>query len=120
MSNTSQHTLRIVTPAELSLLGRASAILERVADRCDAAAWDRDATPRGLAPRPQDLGRLAEIATHGSSSLFEVVNVAKNYCYFELALVHFEAGETSWRDANPRGAESGAQYPDVHGHSVRA
>lgn len=98
MTDTPNLTLAgLVTDDELLLIGRASAMLEALSDRCVTAAWNTG-TRWSDKPRAQDIGRLAGIAAFVSDALFDVANVAHNYVGIEHAVEAFNTGARAHRD----------------------
>lgn len=110
----------IVTPLEAQALGQAAAILERIADRCEALPYHRQTGPLAPAPRAQDCGRLGGIATFAGDALFDVANVASNYGGQVGVIAAFKRGEREWRENNPRDQEPPAPATPLFGHSVKA
>lgn len=115
MTDTSNVPLAaLVTDDELLLIGRASALLEALSDRCTTAAWNAGSTWRH-APRAQDIGRLAGVANVAADALFTVANIAHNYVGVPDAVDTFNKGVAAYR------AEPNGDRTDTHpGWSVKA
>lgn len=115
MTNTPQDTLAaLLSDDELLLIGRASAMLEALSDRCATAAWNAGSTWRDT-PRAQDIGRLGGVAAFVSDALFDVANIATNYVGVKDAVDTFNKAARAYSD-EPRD-----NVVDIHpGWSVKS